>query len=327
MPLWARARARRPLAFALCLALLSAPALAEPSAAEKETARKLVKSGRAKQKSGDMAGALEDLKGAHAIMNVPTTGLALGKAQLDAGRLVEARDTLLSVARIAKQGREPFAFTKARATAKTLAADIEPRVPQLELDLNGAAEGSDVRVNIDGVEFKPAALGAAISLNPGEHTIVISVNGDKKETTTSLSEGQKSLVSIDLSGLGMKKAPPKPLPITDSPSQTDPLVYVGFGVAGVGVLVGSVTGVMALSKASSAKDGCTSNRCPPATHDDIDASSTLGTVSTVSFVLGGVGAVVGVWGLTRSGGSSEKPPGASASVWLGPASAGVSGKF
>jgi hypothetical protein len=165
-------------------------------------------------------------------------------------------------------------------------------------------------------------------LNPGNHTIIIGVNEEEKRTSTSLVEGQKALVSLDLSGLGKQaKKPPKKRAESGGSTQLDPLVYVGFGVAGAGVLVGSVTGVMALSKASSAKDGCNDSRCPPATHDDIDASSTLGTVSTVSFALAGVGAAIGVWGLTRSGNQKEKTPTSSASVWLGPTSAGLSGKF
>ena len=307
--------------------MLAQPAHAAPSAAEKETARKLVKSGRAKQKNGDVNAAIEDFKAAHAIMNVPTTALALGIAQLAADQMVEARDTLLAVKRMPKAKREPLAFTRARAKAATLAEEIEPKIPQLELELTGAMEGADVRVRIGDLELKPDALSAPISLNPGEYEIVASVNGDERRTSTSLRESQKRVLSIDLSGLGKKAAKPGAAPSasTQGPSGTDPLVYVGFGVAGAGVLVGGVTGFMALSKASSAKDGCTDSRCPPATHDDIDSGKTLGTVSTISFAVAGVGAAIGIWGLTRGGG--EKPPGSSASLWVGPSSAGLRGRF
>jgi hypothetical protein len=75
-------------------------------------------------------------------------------------------------------------------------------------------------------------------------------------------------------------------------------------VASVGTVVGSVTGLMAMSKKSSVDEECVAGRCPPSTHDDIDAGRTLGTVSTVSFVLAGAGAAVGVWALL----GDEKPP-------------------
>lgn len=46
---------------------------AEPTAADKETARTLMQDGRAKRTKGDHAGALEAFRAAHGIMKVPTT--------------------------------------------------------------------------------------------------------------------------------------------------------------------------------------------------------------------------------------------------------------
>lgn len=310
-------------------ALLCAVPAGAQTAAEKETARKLVKSGRAKLKAGEQAAAIEDLKAAHAIMNVPTTGLALGKAQAEARRWVEARDTLLAVTRLPVSGPEPYQFTKARKEAKQLANELEPRIPQLEIDLRGAPENATVIVSIDDVEVKRAALSAALSLNPGSHVIVARIDGREKRSEVQLSEGQKLSLVLDVTGIATapKKAAAAPPPPESSP--TNLLVPVGFGVAGAGVLVGSITGIMALSKKSSAEERCIDQRCPPSTHDDIDAGRTLGTVSTIAFVVGGVGAAVGVWGLMGSGASDEqeRPPAARADVWLGVGSAGVRGRF
>src|SRR5262245_48380446 len=72
---------------------IASPAWGEPSAAERETARALLISGRDKRKSGKLAEALQDFERAHAIMHVPTTGLDLGKLQEQLGKLVEAHDT------------------------------------------------------------------------------------------------------------------------------------------------------------------------------------------------------------------------------------------
>lgn len=307
---------------------LAGSALAAPTAAEKETARKLVKSGRAKKKDGDLKGALEDFRAAHAIMGVPTTGLELGKAQLEANRLVEARDTLLSVARTPAVPGEPRPFVQAREAAKKLAQDVEPRIPQLRLEFTHVPPGAKLDVSVDGTEVAAPALSAPLSLNPGRHVVVVSLDGKEKRSDVGLSEGQIRELSLDLSSLTptqkARAAPPK-----TSKAGTSPLVYVGFGVAGAGALVGTVTGVMALSKASSVKSDCVDNRCPPSTHEDIDSGRTLGTVSTIAFVVGGLGAGVGIWGLLHpeTHEDEKRPAGTSASLFVGAGSAGVRGSF
>src|SRR5215468_3304078 len=96
---WARPVIVTPAILALALSILAPRALAAPTAAEKETARALMKSARDKRRASDLRGALVDFTKARAIMNVPTTGLEVGKTQMDLGLLVEARDTLLEVAR------------------------------------------------------------------------------------------------------------------------------------------------------------------------------------------------------------------------------------
>jgi len=311
----------------LVIALGAGSAWAEPTAAEKETARKLVKSGRAKQKAGDLAAAIEDLKAAHAIMNVPTTGLALGKAQIDAGRWVEARDTLLSVTRLPVAGREPYQFTKARKQAKSLATELEPRIPQLELELRGVPKDEPVVVKVDDVEIKTEAISAPLSLNPGSHVVVASIGDREKRTEVSLSEGSKAALVLDLSGIAGDEAPP-PRPPPQPEGGSNLLVPIGFGIAGAGVLVGSITGLMAISKKSSAEKSCVDGRCPPSTHDDIDAGRSLGNVSTIAFVVAGVGAGIGIWGLmSPTPTHAEKPPAASASLWVGVGSAGLRGRF
>ena len=89
---------------------------------------------------------------------------------------------------------------------------------------------------------------------------------------------------------------------------------------------------MSLSKASSAKSVCIDKQCPPSAHDDIASSKSLATVSTISFVLAGAGAALGLYGLLSSkGGSTEAPQTAHVephvTVWIGAGSAGLIGAF
>lgn len=316
------------VALGACLCFAVATAAAEPSAAEKETARKLVKSGRAKRQAGDAKAALEDFEAAHAIMGVPTTGLELGRAQLELGLLVEARDTLLGVARSAPVPRESPLFARSRAEAKELAKDIEPKVPQLTLELANAPEG--VRVLVDAAEVPSAALSAPLSLNPGKHVIVARAGEREKRAEVKLDSGQSRTLTLDLSGLEQSpKKTQRSAPTAVKPSGSA-WVYVGFGVAGAGALVGSVTGIMALSKSSSVKEDCVDGRCPPAAHDDLDSARRYGTVSTLAFVVAGVGAGVGVYALLASGESSPERRASRErrlDAWVGPGSVGARGSF
>jgi hypothetical protein len=99
--------------------------------------------------------------------------------------------------------------------------------------------------------------------------------------------------------------------------RTHPLTYVGLVTAGIGVGVGTVTGAMALSQASTLKSDCPGGRCPPDTHDALHRASALGTTSTIAFAVAGVGAVLLVTGLLLSGGE-ERPKTASLGTWVFP---------
>jgi hypothetical protein len=73
-----------------------------------------------------------------------------------------------------------------------------------------------------------------------------------------------------------------------------PWFYVGLGTAGVGVLTGTITGVVALAKAGSLDSQCTDNQCPRSAEGDLSTSRTMGTVSTIAFVVAGAGVAVAV---------------------------------
>jgi tetratricopeptide (TPR) repeat protein len=91
---------------------------------------------------------------------------------------------------------------------------------------------------------------------------------------------------------------PAPAPAPEpSDARYEPMIVGGFVTAGAGVMLGTLFGVMSLARASSAKDLCAGNRCPPQARDDIEASKTLGILSDVGFVIALAGAAVGGYGL------------------------------
>jgi hypothetical protein len=199
-------------AVVLVMATLLAPsvALAEPSSADKETARNLMKEGDAKFGSKDYAGALKAYQGAHAIMQVPSTGLPLAKAQIERGLLVEARDTLLQVSRHPKDAKEPAAFAKAREEAADIAQKLTARIPSLNIVVEGAPSDSAV-VAVDGASIPGAALAAPRKVNPGTHTITASASGFRATSATvSVKEGENEKVTLKLVPSGANDPPPPP---------------------------------------------------------------------------------------------------------------------
>jgi hypothetical protein len=105
-------------------------------------------------------------------------------------------------------------------------------------------------------------------------------------------------------------------------------VWAGFGLAGAGVVVGSVTGALALGKGSTVRGQCEGLRCPTSIDGDLQSGRTLATVSTVSFIATGVGAVGGVVALlVAPRRESAALTGVAVTPWVGLGSAGVRGSF
>lgn len=190
-----------PLAPAAALLAPSA-ALAQPSSADKETARNLMKEGDAKFAARDFAGALKAYQAAHAIMQVPSTGLPLARTQIERGLLVEARDTLLQVSRHPKEANEPAAYAKAREEAAQLAGKLAPRIPSLVIAIEGASADA-AAVAVDGSAVPTAALGAPRKVNPGSHTVTASASGYRDASATvDVKEGDNQKVTLKLVATG-----------------------------------------------------------------------------------------------------------------------------
>ncbi|MBI3204872.1 MAG: hypothetical protein HYZ29_25270 [Myxococcales bacterium] len=304
------------------------PAAAAPSDAEKKQARALMEEGDAAVAKKDYARALEKYQAADAIMHVPTTGLEVARTLLAQGRLIEARDAALAVTRLEVNPNEPEPFVKARAEAHRLAGELAQRIPSLEVAVTGA---DAFELRIDGRLVPAAAARLPQRLDPGDHEVAVrSPTGKAATKMLTLADGQNEKLEIALA-VATPSASRATAPTHDggaaAPARTSPLVFVGFGVGAAGLLVGTVSGVLSLGKASDAKGQCEGNRCPPSAQNDIDASKSWATVSNVGFAVAVVGAGVGVWGLLSSNKGTERPTAARAEPVVGPRFVGVAGRF
>jgi hypothetical protein len=171
-------------------------------------------------------------------------------------------------------------------------------------------------VTIDGAELPKNLVGVPRKLNPGKHLATASAPGfHQARADIDLAEAGSETLTLRLepsTGPTTESWPKASGELAPQDAQdpagrgVSPMVYAGFGVGAAGLVVGSVTGILSLSKAASAKDEhCRDNLCSEAARDDIDASKTLATVSNVAFAVGAVGVGVGVYGLLSSGGTAK----------------------
>jgi len=281
------------------------------SAMERETARQLMHEGYALQTKGQHAAALEDFRRAHAIMNVPTTGIEVGRELAALGKVVEARDVLWRVARMRDTPEDPAVYRTAKEEARKLTESLAQRLASLRI----VPKGTGYRISVDGTELSAAAIGVATKVDPGEHVIVAQRDGRSAEVRVSVGEGEVRDVPVGIDGASPTLAAPPVLaarpaePKTEGAHSTGPSAWFWASVVGAGtaLVVGGVTGGMALARKSDASQHCTGNQCLPAAQDALDSSRTFAGVSTVAFITGGVLVIVsGVLFLVESKGRSAQ---------------------
>jgi hypothetical protein len=313
---------------------------AEPSAADKETARTLYAAGMRKLTAGDAEAALADLKKADLIMGVPTTRTAVGKAQVATGHLLDGRDTLLSVARLPRAGAEPRPFVEARDEAARLAEEVAGRIPSLKVVVKGVADPSTLTVSIDGQRIMPELLGAPRKLDPGKHQVKVVAQGYATETQdVELKErdGREVVVEMNKSTATSDVPPASDTPASDEPGSADagegeyqisPVVWIGVAMAGAGIIAGAVTGGLAAQTSADLDVLCDDKQCDTSDYEgDLNRGLILAHVSTASFAFAGVGAVLTLVGVFALSGEETSPTESAVNVRVGPGGAALVGRF
>ncbi|WP_437639264.1 hypothetical protein [Sorangium sp. So ce854] len=307
-------RPRAPRAAGIALAVLSMavalPAWAEPTAADRQTARTLLIEGRKKRDAGDVAGARQDFQAAHALMRVPTTGLDLARADAALGRLIEARETAYEVVHLPLGKEEPPAFTHARAAAAAMVEQLDARIPSLVLRVEGAPLDA-IEARVDGQPIPRAALPYPRKLNPGRHEVVVAAAGFRTERReVVLKEAERAPVDVRIALVPGEPAPPEPAggqPPSGDASPAEPRAPVPLwawaaGGVGLAALGGSVAFAVDHAAARDrVEEDCPGSVCDRRLHDfesmealrarwnrSLGLSLTLGAVG-----LAGVGAAVG----------------------------------
>jgi hypothetical protein len=338
-------RPRTLLAAALLGLSALSPALAsagEPSAADKETARSLLIGGREKFAAKDYKGALDAFAAAYKLVQVPTTGLDLAKAQAAVGLLVEARTTALEAARMPEAPREPTAFRDARQEASALAEGLGKRIPSLLVKVQGLPAGAQPAVKLDGEAVPAETLAFPRKVNPGAHEVVVGAAGHAEERRkVDVKEAETAEVTVALrpTGAGLALAAPGPAkPEGPMERKVPGWAWVSLGVGSASIVTGVAFFIdvrIARGQLAELCEGSSSTSSCELSGEDFDRGHELSErisrgfkASLVFGSLGVVGVAAGVVGIALA---PKRPvsPSVSAAPWFGPGTGGVvmTGKF
>lgn len=225
----------------------------------------------------------------------PGTGviMRLGLCYERIGKTASAWSTFRTAA-----ARARLAGDTTLAELATKRADVlEPRVPAVRVKLPTDVDAETIDVQCDGVPIDRATLraDAPLHLDPGTHTVQATAPGRRAfRDTFDAAEGARPRTIVI--ALPLVTTTPLPPPETrDGGESRRTLAFVVGGVGVVGVVVGSVFGLSAMTKWNRAKDECASapTGCSADALDLEHGVRTDATWSTIGFAVGAVGLVGG----------------------------------
>lgn len=323
----------------------------QPQAENVAAARALGLQGIKLADGGDCKGAIEKLSRAEALYHAPSILGRLGECQVNVGQIVTGTENLNRVVREELSATAPKAFKDAQTRARGVLNTALPKIARLTVKVEPA--DAKPQVTVSGAAIPSALIGVERPTDPGTHEIVVTAPGYlEQRATVTLTEGGAQELPIHLvkdPNAAPAVAPPPPAPVVAAvpppapPSDTggkksNTPAYVALGIGGAGLLVGGITGFLALGKKSDLK-GCVDNACPSSQKDTLDGARSMATVSTVGFAVGFVGVGVGVVllltgnhsnnaGLAAPKLAQSKPrPTVAVQPWFGGTSAGLNGTF
>ena len=322
----------RLLVLSTFLLLVPRVAFAQRSATDIESARRAYNEGLELRDKGDLLGALDKFKAAHALGNTPITGTELCKTHAAVNQPVEAREVCLGVGRLPVQSGESANATNARSDASRIAEEMKAKISVVRLRLTGVPQGREPTVTVDGFAVPAAALGEPRALDPGQHVVTAKVGrGQETKALFETREGEKRDVDIAVTPPPVDEEPPMtkpgegPAPV---PAKKGSNLATGmFITAGIAGGVGIIGGIAALSGKGDLDEKCTDKICGKDDHDTLSRARTWGTVSTVFFIGAGAALTVGLIALAT--GSSSKAAAAPKRIVpvIGLGSAGIHGTF
>jgi hypothetical protein len=310
------------LTFAVSLAIVAPTFSARTALAQSDddraTARALGMEGQQALDAKDYGRAEDRFRRADKLVHAPTLELGLARALAAGGKFVEAQETYNRIVREGLPPGAPEVFKKALDDARKEVDSVSPKVGGVTITVKASAGGdvADPKVVLDEHPINSASLGVRRAIDPGSHVLRVAADGYKAAEvhfTVQAGGAIDEPVTLDKdTGAPAPVTTPAPTPVTPTPaatpgpaSTTAPdqtatapkhsiLPWVAFGIGGAGLVAGAITGLIAVGDHSKLQSNCTNGTCGPSQQDNLNSYHTMGTISTIGFVVAGVGAAAGV---------------------------------
>jgi hypothetical protein len=260
--------------------------------AKKDEAKTAFKEAKKKFDADDFAGALPLYEKADTLYpgSAPKHKIALCYDKL--GKTAEA--VAAYKAFLGSNPSDKYADRVTAANARV--AELEATMPSTVI-IKVAPEGVAAQITVNGTP----ATGPELTLPAGEHTIVVTAEGHTPLTeVVTLRGNEKRELSLTLTPAAAP-LPPEPPPVEPQPAveeegRSNVPAYVTLGIAGAGVILGTVFGIQALGAKSDFDD-------EPSV-DNADEAERAALIADMSF---GVALTFGITGavLLFSGGDDE----------------------
>jgi hypothetical protein len=323
----------------LCAALASsaaaAPAYAQ-SDADRATARTLATDGHKAFTEKKWTEAIDMFTRAEALVHAPPHLLYIARAQLELGHLIKAQEAYLKITREEQPASAPKPFRDAHADAEKELDALGKRIPMLKVNVEGAGEKKPA-VTIDGVPMNPVLVGVSQPVDPGTKKVLATADGMESEpVSVDIKEGTKETVVLVLKPKAAVVTPPVTTTPTETTTSDKPssggtrtLGYVATGVGAVGLVVGTIFMFQNRSARDDADALCPGGVCPRSKRAEIESldsdADSAGTISLVSFVVGGILVATGITMIATGGPKKTSRPFVTPVFGLG--GAGLSGRF
>lgn len=331
---------------------LSATAARADEEADRGQARDLGTQAYKAAEKGDWAKAEDLFRRADSIYHANTLLLGLARARAHLGKYVEAWEDYHRILVESLPPNASPAMKKAVDDARAEIGSVEGKRARVTITVAGP---SSPTVTIDGAPINAAALGAEREVNPGTHAVHAEAAGyTPGDTTFTVAEGQSATASLQLQpapaaapSVAPAGGPAPAQPATSdaaNPATADTggggsgstrrtLGLVGMGIGAAGLVTGIITGVIAMGDHGSIMNNvCAKGPCGQSdltSYDSsIDSYHTMGTISTIGFIAGGVLAAGGaVLFFTAPTASATTGQGAHVAPYVSLGHAGITGTF